>query len=76
MRKGLITIAVLVIVLGVAALASGIVGRSVVFICWGVVLIAAIVFERVRYSGSKAKAPVPAGSVRPNASSTRKPAPW
>ena len=51
MRRGLIDIGVLVIILGVAALVSGIVERSFVFICWGVVLIAAIVFERSATSG-------------------------
>ena len=59
MRKGLIVIGVLVAILGIAALASGIVERSVVFIVWGAVLVAAIVFERVRYKRLESKSPGP-----------------
>jgi membrane protein implicated in regulation of membrane protease activity len=59
MRKGLITIGVLVIILGVAALASGVVAHSFVFISWGVVLVAAIVFERTRYKRLVGKSPGP-----------------
>ena len=59
MRKGLITIGILVIVLGVAALASGIASSSYVFLFWGVALIAAIVLERFRYKPIARKAPGP-----------------
>jgi uncharacterized membrane protein HdeD (DUF308 family) len=59
MRKGLIVAAVLVIVLGVAALASDGVAPSIVFICWGILLIAAIVFERVRYKTVQQSRPGP-----------------
>ena len=43
MRKGLITIGVLLAILGVAALVSGIVPESFVVIGWGAFLIVAIV---------------------------------
>ena len=59
MRKGLITIGVLVAVLGVAALASGIIPESLVVICWGTFLIVAIVIERVRYKALASKSPGP-----------------
>jgi uncharacterized membrane protein HdeD (DUF308 family) len=59
MRKGLITIGVLVVIVGVAALVSGIVSTSFVFLFWGVVLIVAIVFERVRYKRLESKSPGP-----------------
>ncbi len=59
MRKGLITIGVLVLVLGLAALASHIVASSFVFFFWGAALIAAIVFERVRYKKIARKSPGP-----------------
>ncbi|HUO91563.1 MAG TPA: hypothetical protein VMU22_01520 [Rhizomicrobium sp.] len=59
MRKGLITIGVLVVILGVAALASGLVSRSFVFVCWGLVLILAVVFERFRYKTLTSKRPGP-----------------
>jgi len=49
MRKGMITLGVLVAVLGAAALASGIIASSFVLIFWGAFLVAAIVLERVRY---------------------------
>ena len=49
LRKGLITLGVLVVMLGLAALASGIVGKSAIFVIWGAILVAAIVFERFRY---------------------------
>jgi uncharacterized membrane protein HdeD (DUF308 family) len=57
MRKGLITIGILVVILGLAALLSGVVARSFVFIFWGVVLVAAIVFERTRYKRLERKKP-------------------
>lgn len=59
MRKGLIVVGTLVIILGVAALASGLVDRSFVFICWGLVLVASIIFERVRYKRLESKSPGP-----------------
>jgi len=59
MRKGLIVIGVLVIILGLAALASGIVSRSLVFVFWGVVLILSIIFERVTYKRLASKSPGP-----------------
>ena len=59
MRKGLITIGVLVAVLGVAALASGIIPESLVVICWGAFLIVVIVIERVRYKALASKSPGP-----------------
>jgi membrane protein implicated in regulation of membrane protease activity len=59
MRKGLITIGVLVIVLGLAALVSGVVASSFVFVFWGLVLIAAIVFERRRYKRIARASPGP-----------------
>lgn len=49
LRRGLIVLGLLVTVLGLAALASGIVGRSMVFLFWGVALVAAILIERFRY---------------------------
>jgi membrane protein implicated in regulation of membrane protease activity len=59
MRKGLITIGTLVVILGAAALASGIVPGSFVVVFWGCALIAAIVFERVRYKRLEAQSPGP-----------------
>jgi len=59
MRKGLITVGVLVIILGIAAILSGIVARSLVFIFWGVVLIVSLVIERVRYKRLESKRPGP-----------------
>jgi uncharacterized membrane protein HdeD (DUF308 family) len=59
MRRGLITIGVLVVIVGAAALVSGIVSTSFVFLFWGVALIAAIVFERVRYKRLEGKSPGP-----------------
>jgi len=59
MRKGLITIGVLVLVLGIAALVSGIVQSSFVFFFWGLFLLAAIVFERFRYKRVTHKSPGP-----------------
>jgi uncharacterized membrane protein HdeD (DUF308 family) len=59
MRKGLITIGVLILILGLAALASGEVHSSVVFMIWGVALIAAIVFERTRYTRLLRQSPGP-----------------
>ena len=59
MRRGLITIGILAIVLGAAALASGIVRGSIVFAFWGIILIAAIVFERSRYKRIAKKSPGP-----------------
>jgi len=59
MRRGLITVGVLVVILGLAALASGVAGQSFVFVFWGIVLIAAILFERFRYSRIRRKSPGP-----------------
>lgn len=59
MRRGLITIGVLVVIVGVMALASGIVPGSFVVVFWGAALIAAIVFERVRYKRLEAQSPGP-----------------
>jgi hypothetical protein len=59
MRKGLVTIGVLVVILGLAAMASGQLHMSAVFMIWGVVLIAAIVFERTRYTRLLRKSPGP-----------------
>jgi uncharacterized membrane protein HdeD (DUF308 family) len=59
MRKGLITIGALAVIVGVMALVSGIVSTSFVFVSWGCVLIAAIVFERVRYKRLESKSPGP-----------------
>jgi hypothetical protein len=59
MRRGLITIGVLVIILGVAAILSGLVQRSFVFIFWGAFLIVAILIERVRYKSLLSKSPGP-----------------
>lgn len=59
MRRGLITVGVLVIILGVAALLSGIVARSFIFVFWGVVLIVSLIIERVRYKRLEAKSPGP-----------------
>jgi len=59
MRRGLITIGVLVIILGAAALLSGIIARSIVIAFWGLVLIVALVIERVRYKRLESKRPGP-----------------
>jgi uncharacterized membrane protein HdeD (DUF308 family) len=59
MRRGLITVGVLVIILGVAALLSGIIARSFVFMFWGVVLIVSLIIERVRYKRLEQKSPGP-----------------
>ena len=59
MRRGLITIGVLVLILGGAALVSGVVQTSYVFFFWGKALIAAIVFERSRYKKIARKSPGP-----------------
>jgi len=59
MRRGLITIGVLVVILGVMALVSGIVSSSLVFLFWGGALIVAIVFERTRYKRLEGKSPGP-----------------
>jgi len=59
MRKGLITIGVLVAIIGVAALASGIIPESFVVILWGAFLIVAIVIERIRYKALLPKRPGP-----------------
>ncbi len=59
MRKGLITIGVLVVAIGLAAIASGLVGSSYVFLFWGAALIVVIVFERFRYKPILRKAPAP-----------------
>jgi hypothetical protein len=58
MRRGLLTIGVLVLILGAAALISGI-ASSYVFFFWGAALIAAIVFERSRYKKIARKSPGP-----------------
>jgi len=57
MRKGLIIIGILVIVLGAAAMASGELSASYVIVFWGLALIAAIVFERFRYTRLLRKSP-------------------
>jgi hypothetical protein len=59
MRRGLITIGVLVVIVGVAAFVSGIVSSGFVFLFWGAAFIAAIVFERVRYKRLVGKSPGP-----------------
>ena len=59
MRKALIVIGALVAVLGVADLVTGTIDRSFVFITWGVVLVAAIVFERFRYKPLETQRPGP-----------------
>jgi uncharacterized membrane protein HdeD (DUF308 family) len=59
MRRGLITIGILVIILGVAALLSGIIARSVIVVFWGLFLIVALVIERVRYKRLENKSPGP-----------------
>ncbi|HWU27131.1 MAG TPA: hypothetical protein VN154_12095 [Rhizomicrobium sp.] len=59
MRRGLITVGVLVVILGVAVLVTGIVSSSFVFVFWGLVLIAAILMERFRYKPIARKAPGP-----------------
>jgi hypothetical protein len=58
MRRGLLTIGVLVLILGATALISGI-ASSYVFFFWGAALIAAIVFERSRYKKIARKSPGP-----------------
>ena len=59
MRKGLITIGVLILVLGVAALVSGLVASSYIYFFWGLCLLALIVFERFRYKKITGKDPGP-----------------
>jgi len=59
MRRGLITVGILVIILGIAAILSGIVARSLVFVFWGAVLIVSLVIERVRYKRLESKRPGP-----------------
>ena len=59
MRKGLITIGVLVLIVGGVALVSGIVSTSLVFLFWGGALIIALVIERVRYKRLEGKSPGP-----------------
>jgi hypothetical protein len=59
MRKGLITIGVLVAILGVAALMSGIVPESFVVICWGAFLVFVIIIERFRYKALVSRRPGP-----------------
>ena len=59
MRRGLITIGVLVAILGVAALVSGIIATSFVFIGWAAVLIILILIERFRYKALVSKRPGP-----------------
>jgi membrane protein implicated in regulation of membrane protease activity len=59
LRRSLLTIGALVLILGLAALASGVMDRSIVFILWGLFLIAAIVFERFRYKRLERKRPGP-----------------
>lgn len=59
MRKGLITVGVLVFVVGAAALASGEVSSSYIFMFWALALIAVIVFERFRYTRLLHKSPGP-----------------
>jgi uncharacterized membrane protein HdeD (DUF308 family) len=59
MRRGLITIGVLVVIVGVVALVSGILSTSFVFLFWGGVLIVLIAFERVRYKRLEGKSPGP-----------------
>ncbi|HKD22934.1 MAG TPA: hypothetical protein VKB71_13045 [Rhizomicrobium sp.] len=59
MRRGLITIGILVIILGIAAILSGIVARSLVFVFWGAVLIVSLVIERVLYKRLESKRPGP-----------------
>lgn len=49
LRSTLIVIGLLAIAAGVAVLATGAMNPSFVFIAWGVVLVAGIVFERFRY---------------------------
>lgn len=59
MRRGLITIGVLVVIVGAMALISGIVSTSLVFLFWGGAIIAVIVFERVSYKRLEDKSPGP-----------------
>jgi uncharacterized membrane protein HdeD (DUF308 family) len=59
MRKGVLIIGALVFILGVAALASGIIARSFVFIFWGAVLVLSLIFERFRYKRLRSKSPGP-----------------
>ena len=59
LRRSLIVIGTLVLVLGAAALLSGNAEPSVVFIVWGAVLVAVIVFERFRYKRLEHRRPGP-----------------
>ena len=59
LRRSLIVIGALVLILGAAALLSGKAEPSVVFVCWGALLVAAIVFERFRYKPLERRRPGP-----------------
>ncbi len=59
LRRGLLVAAALVLILGAAALATGLVGRSLVFMAWGAFLVAAITFERITYKQLASKSPGP-----------------
>jgi hypothetical protein len=59
MRRGLITIGILVVILGLAAIASGLISSSIIFVCWGLLLIAAIALERFRYTRLLRESPGP-----------------
>ena len=59
MRKGLIVVGALAVILGLAALASGLVSRSLIFVFWGAVLILSLIFERVTYKRLASKGPGP-----------------
>lgn len=59
LRKGLVTVGVLIAILGAAALTSGVLGPSVAFLIWGCVLVAALLFERFRYKRLAARSPGP-----------------
>jgi len=49
LRSGLIAVGALCVILGIAAIVSGVFHASLVFVVWGVVLVAGIVLERYRY---------------------------
>ena len=59
LRRTLLVVGALVLILGAAALASGLVERSLIFMFWGAFLVAAITFERISYKQLASKSPGP-----------------
>ena len=57
LRKGLIVAATLVLITGLAALASGILAPSYIFMGWAAFFIAIVVFERFRYKRLESRHP-------------------